>query len=31
MKSRVALVTTYNPGAAGPRAVGGHLLAHGHD
>lgn len=25
------MVTTYNPGAAGPRFVAGHLAAHGHD
>ncbi len=31
MKTRVAMVTTYNPGAAGPRFVAGHLMAHGHD
>ncbi len=31
MNTRVAMVTTYNPGAAGPRYVAGHLQENGHD
>ncbi|MCX7014792.1 MAG: radical SAM protein, partial [Candidatus Sumerlaeota bacterium] len=31
MRRRVALITTYNPGAVGPRFIAGQLLAHGHD
>jgi anaerobic magnesium-protoporphyrin IX monomethyl ester cyclase len=31
VKRRIALVTTYNPGALGPRFVAGHLIAHGHE
>ncbi len=31
MKTRAALITTYNPGAAGPRFVAGQLMRAGHD
>ncbi len=31
MKSRMAIITTYNPGAAGPRYVAGALARAGHD